>query len=56
MALAEAHYEWDKLLSMDEFRLVMKLQPGDTMVVANHVSSNVIWLEQCVRWCSLFTL
>ena len=37
-SLAEAHYEWDKLLSMDEFRLVMTLQTGDTMIVANHVS------------------
>ena len=30
-----AHQAWDTLLSQDKFRLVMKLRPGDTMVVAN---------------------
>jgi alpha-ketoglutarate-dependent taurine dioxygenase len=33
--LRQAHSELDKLLAKDKFRLVMKLQPGDTMVVAN---------------------
>lgn len=33
--LDEAHQAWDALLGQDRFRLVMKLQPGDTMVVAN---------------------
>jgi hypothetical protein len=31
-----AHRIWDELLSRDEFRLVMKLKSGDTMVVANN--------------------
>jgi alpha-ketoglutarate-dependent taurine dioxygenase len=34
-ALDRAHQAWDELLSQDRFRLVMKLQPGDTMIVAN---------------------
>ena len=29
---------WDTLLSRDEFRLVVKLKPGETAVVANQVS------------------
>mmetsp|Transcript_16047 Transcript_16047/g.20362 ORF Transcript_16047/g.20362 Transcript_16047/m.20362 type:complete len:192 (+) Transcript_16047:188-763(+) len=33
--LKEAHDIWDNLLARDEFRLVVKLQPGDTVVVAN---------------------
>jgi len=33
--LDEAHKAWDELLGQDKFRLVMKLKPGDTMVVAN---------------------
>jgi hypothetical protein len=37
-SLDKAHASWDKLLAQDKFRLVMKLQPGDTMVVANQVS------------------
>jgi hypothetical protein len=36
--LERAHAVWDSLIAQDEFRLVMKLQPGDTMVVANQVS------------------
>ena len=35
--LAKAHLTWDSILSDDEFRLVVELQPGDTMVVANQV-------------------
>ena len=35
--LDEAHKAWDELLGQDKFRLVMKLKPGDTMVVANQV-------------------
>lgn len=37
--LVEAHHAWDELISSDEFRLVVSLQPGDTMVVANQVST-----------------
>eukprot|EP00980_Cylindrotheca_fusiformis_P028423 scaffold22599_cov139-Cylindrotheca_fusiformis.AAC.14 len=37
-ALERAHTAWDSLISQDKFRLVMKLQPGDTMIVANQVS------------------
>ena len=33
--LNAAHREWDALLASDEFRLVMQLAPGDTVVVAN---------------------
>ncbi|CAJ1969134.1 unnamed protein product [Cylindrotheca closterium] len=33
--LFEAHKAWDALLAKDESRLVIKLQPGETMVVAN---------------------
>jgi alpha-ketoglutarate-dependent taurine dioxygenase len=36
--LERAHASWDELLAQDKFRLVMKLQSGDTMVVANQVS------------------
>lgn len=36
--LAEAHRQWNEVLSRDEFRLVMSLRPGDTVVVANQVS------------------
>jgi hypothetical protein len=38
--LRRAHEQWNKLLSLDEFRLVMKLGPGDTVVVANQVREN----------------
>ncbi len=37
-SLETSHAAWDKLLAQDKFRLIMKLQPGDTMVVANQVS------------------
>jgi len=33
--LKTAHAAWDALLAQDCFRLVMKLNPGDTIVVAN---------------------
>eukprot|EP00536_Pseudo-nitzschia_multiseries_P008440 jgi/Psemu1/325206/estExt_fgenesh1_pg.C_2140007 len=33
--LERAHASWDSLIAQDKFRLVMKLQPGDTIVVAN---------------------
>ena len=36
--LERAHQAWDELIAMDEFRLVVPLKAGDTMVVANHVS------------------
>ena len=32
-----AHEHWDYLIAQDQFRLVMKLDKGDTMVVANQV-------------------
>ena len=38
-SLETAHSLWDDLIAQDKFRLVMKLQPGDTMVVANQVST-----------------
>ena len=36
--LDEAHFEWDQILGSDEMRLVVRLEPGDTVVVANQVS------------------
>ena len=33
--LETAHAAWDDLITQDRFRLVMKLNSGDTMVVAN---------------------
>jgi len=33
--LESAHASWDSLIAQDKFRLVMKLNSGDTMVVAN---------------------
>jgi trimethyllysine dioxygenase len=36
--LLHAHEKWDAILAQDEMRLVLKLQPGDTVVVANQVS------------------
>ena len=35
--LESAHENWDSLIAEDKFRLVMKLDRGDTMVVANQV-------------------
>jgi hypothetical protein len=35
--LESAHENWDSLIAQDKFRLVMKLDRGDTMVVANQV-------------------
>ena len=40
-SLDKAHASWDALLAKDKFRLVMKLQPGDTMVVANQVRGGI---------------
>lgn len=39
--LSDAHRKWNDVLSRDEFRLVMSLNPGDTAVVANQVSAFV---------------
>ena len=39
--LVSAHESWDYLIAQDKFRLVMKLQRGDTMVVANQVRHDV---------------
>jgi hypothetical protein len=36
--LQAAHEAWDSVLAQDDFRLVVALQPGETMVVANQVS------------------
>lgn len=36
--LQAAHEAWDNILCQDDFRLVVALQPGETMVVANQVS------------------
>ena len=36
--LAVAHAKWDNILGRDSTRLVMKLRPGDTVLVANQVS------------------
>jgi len=33
--LNEAHYRWDQILAEDEFRLEVKLQPGDLVAVVN---------------------
>jgi alpha-ketoglutarate-dependent taurine dioxygenase len=33
--LIEAHQAWDEILARDDFRLVIGLEPGETMVVAN---------------------
>jgi len=35
--LGKAHEAWDCILAQDDIRLVIGLQPGDTMVVANQV-------------------
>ena len=37
--LERAHASWDRLIAEDKYRLVMKLQSGDTMIVANQVSA-----------------
>lgn len=36
--LADAHAKWDEILGRDSTRLIMKLQAGETLVVANQVS------------------
>ena len=36
--LQRAHQRWDEILGSDEVRLVVSLQPGDTVIVANQVS------------------
>lgn len=40
--LKSAHESWDSLIAQDRFRLVMKLERGDTMVVANQVSKCIV--------------
>jgi trimethyllysine dioxygenase len=35
--LYQAHHAWDRILADDAVRLVLSLQPGDTLVVANQV-------------------
>lgn len=47
--LERAHAAWDSLISQDAFRLVMKLQPGDTMVVANQVSCFLLLGAYCMK-------
>jgi hypothetical protein len=39
--LADAHAKWDCILGRDSTRLIMKLRPGDTVVLANQVSLSV---------------
>ena len=48
--LEQAHFVWDGLLASDRFRLVVKMEPGDTMVVANHVSDNVMDVSGASTW------
>ena len=45
-SLEAAHAARDVLLAQDKFRLVMKLQPSDTMVVANQVSLQLSMTQQ----------
>lgn len=47
--LQDAHNAWDSLLAKDENRLVIKLEPGETMVVANQVSQIFQSVSFCVR-------
>lgn len=47
-SLEKAHASWDELLAQDKSRLVMKLGPGDTMVVANQVSTTI---DFCIVGC-----
>ena len=52
--LKDAHQAWDELISSDEFRLIVQLQPGETMVVANQVNDNfciLFWLKTTVSCC-----
>ena len=39
--LAQAHRVWNDTLARDDIRLVMKLQEGDTVILANQVSGNL---------------
>lgn len=36
-ALSEAHQAWDKILASDNIRLTLRLQAGETVIVANQV-------------------
>lgn len=50
--LSDAHDKWNEVLTRDEFRLVMSLNPGDTAVVANQVSdcgANSFLLQSRIR-------
>eukprot|EP00977_Amphora_coffeiformis_P002102 scaffold403_cov157-Amphora_coffeaeformis.AAC.3 len=38
--LAKAHHAWDRILAQDDTRLVMSLEAGETMVVANQSRSD----------------
>jgi hypothetical protein len=49
-SLQMSHAAWDKLLAQDKFRLVIKLQPGETMVVANQVRLRVLALTGDGLW------
>jgi alpha-ketoglutarate-dependent taurine dioxygenase len=48
--LSDAHRAWDELVASDEFRLVLPLEPGDTMVVANQVSASACLLDCTLRY------
>jgi hypothetical protein len=45
--LQDAHEVWDSILGMDDIRLVVQLQAGDTVVVANQVSCFVHDTDCC---------
>lgn len=58
--LDDAHVAWDEILARDDMRLEMRLQSGDTMVVANQVCmlsfvGTMIPFDQATAcgWCSL---
>jgi Taurine catabolism dioxygenase TauD, TfdA family len=42
--LQTAHDKWDQLLTDDSYRLILQLQPGDTIVVANQVRCDFCWV------------
>ena len=44
VALSEAHSAWDSILAEEDRRLVVRLEAGETMVVANQVCAHVYFL------------
>jgi hypothetical protein len=51
--LRDAHNVLDKLLGSDEFRLVIALKPGDTVVLANQVRLRFSLLLPHISLCLL---